>query len=493
MTIDISNIINISLTNTPQGLSEPNANSLALFTTETPGNIDPFRIYVTAREVATDYGTNSVTAQMANNIFSQSPNILSGDGRLVIIPLTNSISAIQGNFTGANISANLAAIQAVADGDIRIVLNGNNIDLTNLDFTGAGSFDEVAEILQRQLTDVIVTGKVDGFDLDSKKVGSTSTIDMVQLPAGTGTDLSVAGLFNVAAGVATAGGNAQGETLVDAISRIGTDVQYVGVITNLEMEDAVITTTATAIQSQDKMFVHHFTSTEDLEPTTGICSIVKDSTQTKTRCLYYSVSPAAANLMKAAYAGGAFSVNFAGSNTTQTMNLKALTNVTPDAIINQTIFNKAKVAGVDIYGDVSSLPITISNGANLFFDNVYNSIWFKFALEVAGFNYLKQTNTKVPQTEAGMDGLKGAYAKVCDRGVNNAYIGVGLNWNSSETFGNPEDLKRNITDTGYFIYSLPIAQQSQVDREARKAPLVQIAIKEAGALHSSTLIVVIER
>jgi hypothetical protein len=493
MTIDISNIINISLTNTPQGLSEPNVNSLALFTTETPNNIDEFRIYVTSREVATDYGTNSVTAQMANLIFSQSPNILSGDGRLVIIPLANAISAIQGDFVGTDISANLTAIQAVADGDIRVVLNGNNIDLTGLDFTGATDFDDVAKILQKKLTDVIVTGKSTGFDLTSKKVGTASTMDLVQLPAGSGTDLSVAGLFNVAAGVATAGNNAQGESIVDAISRIGTDVQYVGVITNLEMEDAVITSTATAIQSQDKMFLHHFASTEDLEPTTGICSIVKDSTQTKTRCLYYSPSPVAANLMKAAYAGRAFSVNFSGSNTTQTMNLKALVGITPDAIINQTIYNSAEVAGVDIYGDVSSLPIVVSNGANLFFDNVYNSIWFKFALEVAGFNYLKQTNTKVLQIESGMDGLKGAYAKVCDRGVNNAYIGTGLTWNSSETFGNPEDLKRNITDTGYFIYSLPIAQQPQVDRDARKAPLVQIAVKEAGAIHSSDVIVVIER
>jgi hypothetical protein len=493
MTIDITNIINVSITNVPQGLAEPSVNSLALFTTETPSNVDEFRIYVTASEVANDYGTNSVTASMANTIFSQSPNILSGDGRLVIIPLTNSISAIAGDFVGTDISANLAAIQAVSNGDIRVVLNGNNIDLTDLDFTGATDFDDVAAILQKKLTDVIVTGKTTGFDLESKKVGAASTMDLVQLPAGSGTDLSVAGLFNVAAGVATAGGNAQGETLSDAITRTEESVAYVGVITDLEMEDAVISTTATTIQARDMVFVHQFSSTEDLEPTTGICSIIKDATQTKTRCLYYSVGNSSSNLMKTAYAGRAFSVNFAGSNTTQTMNLKALVGITPDNAITQTIYTKAEVAGADIYGDVSSLPIVISNGANDYFDNVYNSIWLKFALEVAGFNYLKQTNTKIPQTESGMDGLKGAYGKVCDRGVNNAMIGTGLEWNSPETFGNTDDLRRNITDTGYYIYSQPIAQQPQVDRDARKAPLVQIAVKLAGAIHSSTVLVVIER
>jgi hypothetical protein len=175
------------------------------------------------------------------------------------------------------------------------------------------------------------------------------------------------------------------------------------------MEDAVIKTTTTAIQAQDKIFVHHFVSTEDLEPTTGICSQIKDSTETHSRCAFYSVSPVSANLMKSAYAGRGFSVNFAGSNTTSTLNLKALATITPDAAINQTILNKASIAGADVYGDISSLPVVISHGANDFFDNVYNSLWFKFALEVAGFNYLKQTNTKVPQTESTLFNCNSCY------------------------------------------------------------------------------------
>ena len=493
MTIPITHFINVSLTGTPQGLSVPNANSLGLFTTETPGNIDIYRIYTNASDVATDYGTASKTAEMANLIFSQSPNILSGDGRLVIIPLVNSISAIQGNFVGADIAANLVAIQAVADGDIRVTLNGNSIDLTDLDFTAATSFDDVATILQRRLVDVIVIGKATGFDLDSKKVGATSAVIIEQLPAGSGTDLSVVGLFNAAGGTPTAGGNAQGETIVDAILRTEEEVGYVGIITNLEMEDAVISSTATAVQAKDKMFLASFASTEDLEPTTGICSIIKNANQTKTRCLFYSVSNDAANSMKAAYAGRAFSVNFSGSDTTQTMNLKALVGITPDAAIDTTILNKAEVAGADLYGDVSSLPVVVSNGANDFFDDVYNSQWLKFALEVAGFNYLKQTNTKVGQTEVGMDGLKGAYSRVLEQAIRNQTASAGLTWNSAETFGNPDDLRRNITDVGFYVYSLPIAQQDQAERELRKSPLAQIAVKFAGAIHSSSVIVVIEK
>jgi len=494
MSLPITTRINVSITSTPQGLAEPNVNSLGLFSTETPSNIDDYRIYLNAKDVAADYGTNSVTAAMANTIFSQSPNILSGSGRLVVLPMVNAISAISGIFESASLTAsNLAALSAVANGDIRIILNGSNIDLTALDFTNISSFSDIAAILQKRLVDVIVTSKADGFDLVSKKVGTASTITIAQLPAGSGTDLSGAGLFNAAGGTATAGNNAQGESLVDAVSRTEELIGYVGVITNLEMEDAAVLTAATAIQAKDKLFLHHFVSTEDLEPTTGICSIIKDANQTKTRCLFYSLNLEAANLMKTAYAGRALSVNFSGSNTTQTMDKVSLVGIAPDNAINTTILNKAEVAGSDVYGSIAGLPVVLTSGANDFFDNVYNSIWFKFALEVAGFNYLKQTNTKIPQNESGMDGLKGSYSKICDRSINNQMATAGLNWNSAETFGNPDDLRRNITDKGYYIYSQPIALQSQVDREARKAPLVQIAIKLAGAIHSSDVLVVIER
>ena len=76
--------------------------------------------------------------------------------------------------------------------------------------------------------------------------------------------------------------------------------------------------------------------------------------------------------------------------------------------------------------------------------------------------------------------------------VNNGIVAPGT-WNGAIPFGNPDDFKRNIEERGYYIYSLPISQQSQTDREARKAPVVQIALKFAGAIHSSEVIVNIER
>ena len=72
-------------------------------------------------------------------------------------------------------------------------------------------------------------------------------------------------------------------------------------------------------------------------------------------------------------------------------------------------------------------------------------------------------------------------------------IGTGLKWNVSIPFGDPEDFQRNIEEKGYYIYSLPIAQQNQAEREERIAPVVQIAIKMSGAIHSSNVIVQVQR
>ena len=112
-------------------------------------------------------------------------------------------------------------------------------------------------------------------------------------------------------------------------------------------------------------------------------------------------------------------------------------------------------------------------------------------MEVAGWNYLRQTNTKIPQTERGMTGLKSAYAEVCERFVNNGVAAPGI-WNTAIPFGNPELFTENIEKKGYYVYSLPIARQSQEEREARRAPVCQIAVKLAGAIHFSSVIVVIE-
>ena len=149
--------------------------------------------------------------------------------------------------------------------------------------------------------------------------------------------------------------------------------------------------------------------------------------------------------------------------------------------------------GVDCYCGIEGLPKVISNAPSggLYFDQMLNRMWFRQTARVQYFNTLAGTATKIPQTESGMNSVKNALRQLCDLAVYNGFLAPGR-WNSADKFGNEEDFVRNISDFGYYIYSKPIAEQLQTDRLARKAPVVQIAGKEAGAIHSGDLILSFE-
>lgn len=287
------------------------------------------------------------------------------------------------------------------------------------------------------------------------------------------------------------------ESQVEAFNRLKSQVLFCGWITTdtiandlasidvmeSSSEEASLATAVNAENNKIQFVVSNVQS--DIE---GVFTDIKDATLTKTRCLFYGGTAEQAKIMMASYASKAMSTIFEASLTTQTMHLKPLAGVTPDPVMTETLLSKCKLAGVDSYISIEGVACVFSTGANGFFDEVFNELWFINAIQTAGFNYLRQTNTKIPQTENGMTGLKNAYAQVCVRGVNNGFIAAG-SWTSSDTFGNPDLFKRNIETSGFYVYSMPVAQQTKADREARKAPLVQIAVKTAGAIHSTNVMI----
>lgn len=486
--LPISEVINITVSETPQGAGIPNVNSLGLFTTEAPINpatYGAFGIFISSSAVASAFGTNSKTAAMANAIFSQVPNILSGDGQLVVIPMINAVSATKGKFVTANISANLTALEAVVNGELAVTVNGTAYDLTGLNFSGASTLAQIASILELALPagiNVSATGTQISFFSD--KVGSTSTVALAAYSGG-GTDLTSAGLLDTSAGNATAGTNSSGETISACITRTLPQVFYCGLITLLQMEDAAVETAAAAIQAQDIIFLKNFSSLVDVA---GIISTIQQATEKQTRCLLYTPSQDSGILMASAYAGRAFCVDFTGSNTAGTENLQQLATITPDPGISQTVYATLNAAGADAYVNYSGVPGIYSTGGNDYFDNQYCLKALKFAMQTAYFNFLAQTKTKVPQTETGMNGCKDAIRRVCKQFVTCGVLAPGT-WDSSDTFGDPQIFLNNILQLGYYVLTQPIAQQSSAARDEREAPLMQVALKGAGAIQSANLII----
>lgn len=288
------------------------------------------------------------------------------------------------------------------------------------------------------------------------------------------------------------------ETVRAAILRMKDVVFFYGILMDEELgtsDASEFAQLAAYCESIDKTLFYASSAITDLLPN-SVLDLVRQAEQNHARCFYYGnalLNGAAVQQTQrfaAAYAGRALSVDFTGSRTATTMHLKQLANITPDTTLNQTYLTQAQAAGVDVYINESGYSCLFTSGANVFFDEVYNKDWLKFALQTNGFNYLAGSNTKIPQTEEGMAGLKDAYRKAAVLAVKNGVAAPG-SWTASDTFGDPVSLRKNITDIGYYIYSPPVADQSASDRASRTAPLVQIAIKLAGAIHSSSVLVVV--
>jgi hypothetical protein len=190
--------------------------------------------------------------------------------------------------------------------------------------------------------------------------------------------------------------------------------------------------------------------------------------------------------MGTSYMARAHVVNFNGENTALTMHLKEL-SVAAESYTEGEI-TKAKNVGLDVYTTIKNTPCILTSGANDFMDNRYNLIGFQDALQTDLYNLLKQTGTKIPQTNRGMNLIIDQCEKTSKGFARAGVFGAGV-WSSPDSFGDINVFKRAIEQNGYYWIYGALADQSQADREARKSTVIQGAVKMAGAVHSIDVIV----
>ena len=491
-TVPLTYTINVSVSTAPVGLGEYNTNTVCLFTNEQPLSVEPYIWAVNAQDAINEYGTNSLTAKMAQALFTPVPNLRTGNGQVLIFPYTATNATAGNTKTVAITTTILTALKLLDSADLTLTIDGTDYTANAMNFTKVNTLDDVVKILKNQYFDcdiaIVDTNKL---QFTSRNYGTSAAVALKATTGGTGTDLYGSSYFDGANQTTTAGTAQTGTTLATAIAQAEEVAYFGGVLTTQIMDNAGIEAVAAAVQAKDHVY---FEGVQSLKNIGTLGSAIKTAGNTKTRLIAKTDEGAEINkIATATYATIAQSTNYSGVDTALTMNLKELTGIKPDGNINSTYYNLAKASGVDIYANTEGLSCVYSFDNGYYTDDATNLLWLKKALEVSGFNYLRKTNTKIPQTELGMTGLKNAYETRCSQGVRNGVIGVGLNWNDSIPFGNAEDFQRNIREKGYYIYSIPIAEQNQAEREQRIAPVVQIAIKLSGAIHQSNVIVQIQR
>ena len=467
--ISIGNVFEVSVSAPGVGAGTQNTSNLAIFTRDTAAasfGTDGYKLYVDPSEVVKDFGSNSVTAKMANNVFAQRPNIRGGNGYLAIIPMLSQVQDI--NFD-----------KVPTAGTLVLDLDGSPTAAIAFNATEEQILAAIKALDPVLYKDIEVEGTM-ATNIQIKFVGVKTQV-VVTIGANS--------LTNAGAVTVTTIGT-ELEPADAAFVRGSALVHFFGLLYSFELSQISLLAVAALLAPLRK--IGFFLGSQAIDNDAGgKLDLLRQAGYVNSRGLLRIDTVENGVIYTAAYASRGLCVDFSGSNTVLTMHLKDLVGVIGDKNITQTILEKAKVSGADVYINFDrNVAKTFTSGGNDFYDNVYNILSFIDAIQIAGFNVLATVSTKVPQTEGGMDILKGASRKVCEQYVRNGFIAPG-EWTSPVTFGPQADFLDNIRQRGYYIWSAPISQQSVVDREARKAPLQQLAIKYAGAFHSGSIIITI--
>ena len=521
MTLSVKRVVNVTIVTSPMAAQRRGFGTLCILgDSETLGS-EYYRSYTGIEQVTEDFGADAPETLCATAYYSQSPKPTS----LMIARWNNKPSA--GYLQGGTIGKDISALTAVSDGSFKVTFDGSDeVSVTSLDFTSAESLQDIADIITAALGE---NGKASvkqkAIVITSASVGTISQVSVASA-ADSGTDVSALLKLTEATGAKATAGKQITETVNEAVSRILADFgrAFYGLTlaTKTEVSDNDYLEIAQSIEAASASHIFGITLTDPDLPDTSyldtaepallgsavvgeakasgsdadLASKIKQGKYERTFMAYatYVEGDSAYRLnpyLAASIMGRAFTVNFTGSNTTITLKFKQAPSIQPTDL-TETQATNLEQRNINVYAIYENDTYIIEQGvmaSGTFIDERHGLDWLQNAIETEIYNALYQSQTKIGQSDDGMDLLVAANEKALIQAKNNNLIGPGV-WNG-DSFG---DLKTGDTlPNGYYIYRQSVNEQSQSDREARKGTLIQDAIKLVGAVHSQDVQVNVNR
>jgi hypothetical protein len=301
--LSLTNVINISVSAAQAGIGEYNTSNIALFTRETYNSgtfgVLGYKIYLSVQEVGEDFGTTSQTYAMAVAMFAQKPNMLAGNGYLVIIPFVDTADVVQID--------HIAFPSVPASGAWKLKY-GASLTTGSLAFGANAAAVQTALRLLTGLSSVTVTGDYTaGFDVTFTGVtGAAAALTVVSNSLQDATPVDVIPVVTVT----TPGTTASTETLSAAITRTESLVQYFGILSAEIPSQVNMLAAAATVQTLNKIAFFVSNDEASVQPG-GYLDLIRTGSLTQSRGLYYgSDSESDALDMMAAYAGRGLSTNF---------------------------------------------------------------------------------------------------------------------------------------------------------------------------------------
>lgn len=382
--------------------------------------------------------------------------------------------------TAANLQQFLAASVDTSIDDATYVTVGTVITVTAKVLGTAGN----AFTLAKSSTHISLSG--------ATLSGGTVPSSVGYATAGSGTDISGQTKLNAANSQALVAGFDAESPVECAAILANKSAAWYGLMFQASVQptddQAVDVATFINAQSIKRIYGVTITNTNVLSAlvTTDLASRFKALGYKQVFCQYSQNAYAIASFF-----GRGFTVDFTAQNTTITLMFKQEPGVVGedlDFTEAATLQDKRCNVFVDYVNDTTIIQYGVMSGP-AYFDEVHGLDWLQNALETANYNVLYLSQTKVPQTDAGSNQLTNASDAVCGQAVNNGLLAPGT-WNGP-SFG---ELKTGqYLKNGYYIFMPSFATQSQSDRDARKAPPMQIAVKLAGAIQEVDILVSVNR
>lgn len=486
--LSVSRIVNVDVVFAP--LAVPLVNFDTLLIMGDSAVIDTgeaIREYNSILEVASDFTTTSPEYLAAALFFGQSPQ----PDTLFIGRWAR--TATSGVLVGGTLSGTeqlLSSWTTITNGSFHVAIDGAAAQsLTGLDFSAVTNLNGVATVVNAVLTGAVMSWDGSKFRITSNSTGATSTVGFVTAGTG-GTDISTK--LKMASGLATRTvAGIAAETPVAAVTRVDgrgwyavmfaastmpTDSQNLAVAGYIE---ATADPHMFGVTTQD-------TSTLDGVVTSDLASQMALADYMRTVMQYSLSSPYAI----ASFFGRAFTVNFEGSNTTITMMFKKEPGITPE-VLTATQASALAAKRCNVYAVYTNGASIVQNGVMsglAYFDEIHGTDWLANRVQTDIFNKLYQS-PKIPQTNPGVHTLLTVAEGAMSQAVTNGLVAPGV-WNAPG-FGTLQD--GDYLAKGWYSYVPSVDTQSQADREARISPLMQFAIKLAGAVHSANVVINVNR
>jgi len=446
------------------------------------------REYADLTELVVDFISSTEEYKAAAIHFGQNP-------RPDVVKIGRQFLAAQaGSLRGGAASDVFGDYTAITDGIFDITINGTNRVIDGVNLSAATNMATVASAIQTALQVALAStlctfdDTLNKFIITSPTTGTSSIV--LPAVAGTGTGVQIATLLalTVDDGAKSVNGIAI-ETMTaawDAAAIFDSDFYFIGTTSAMSTQDKKDT-----MAWANSHVVEYFYTTNDAAAlTTGDTAnlgyYAKNLTYRRVLGMYSGASPYASESPSARAAV----VDFDQPNSTITLMYKQLPGVAVDDLTSGQVTNLQSY-NLNYYVDRGGINVfeNAKMADGTFQDEVQNLDWFQANLQNAIFAKLATAPTKIPQTNEGALMIIDACNTFAEKARTNGMVAAGK-WVGAG-FG---ELKTNdYMPKGYYFSAGLIEDMTQADKDARESPPITGAIILAGAIHTVSVQVTVQR